>query len=111
DMGQAVVDQPLDTQLTVVWQMPLTGFHTREARLDAVSGVAMLTSPEHGVLALGAGPPDLRSDAGRWPVPVRVIGSSYPGLLVYWTYDRSPARLGRGGRWDALIAAVRCGLV
>jgi hypothetical protein len=97
-MGQAVVDQPLDTQLTVVWQMPLTGFHTREARLDAVSGVAMLTSPEHGVLALGAGPPDLRSDAGRWPVPVRVIGSSYPGQMMAiddsaMVYRLSPGRV------------------
>jgi hypothetical protein len=31
-------------------------------------------------------------------------------LLVYWTYDRSPARLGRGDRRDALIAAVHRGL-
>src|SRR6266496_2467819 len=35
----------------------------------------------------------------------------YPRLLVYWTYDRSPARLGRGDRRDALIAAAHRGLV
>ncbi|MFF6981355.1 hypothetical protein ACFZAV_27515 [Streptomyces sp. NPDC008343] len=97
DMGQAVVDQPLDATLAVVWQLPLTGFHTRGARLDSVSGAAMLTSPEHGVLALGAGPPDLRPDADRWPVPVRVIGSSYPGQLMAiddssMVYRLSPGR-------------------
>ncbi|KAA9379652.1 hypothetical protein F5972_08345 [Microbispora cellulosiformans] len=97
DMGQAVVDRPLDALLTVAWQVPLTGFYTREARLDSVSGVAMLTSSEHGVLALGAAPPDLRSDAGRWPVPVRVVGSGYPGQLMVvdnsgMVYRLSPER-------------------
>lgn len=30
-------------------------------------------------------------------------------LLIYWWYDRCPARLGRGDRWDALTSAVhRC---
>jgi hypothetical protein len=97
DMGQAVVDQPLDASLAVVWQLPLTGFHTRDARLDSVSGVAMLTSRVRGVLALGADPPDLGSDAGWWPVPVRV-GSSYPGQLLAiddsgLVYRLSPGRV------------------
>lgn len=100
DTGQAVVDQPLDAPLTVVWQLPLTGFYTREARLDPVSGVAMLTSPAHGVLALGAGPPDLRSEAGRWPVGVRFLGSAYPGQLMAiddsgTVYRLSPGRAPR----------------
>jgi outer membrane protein assembly factor BamB len=82
DMGRAVVDQRLDDPLGVVWQVPLTGFSALKTRLDTVSGTAVLTSSEHGVVALGAGPPDLRPGAGRWPVPVRVVGSSYPGQLM-----------------------------
>src|SRR5258708_18349214 len=81
-MGRAVVDQRLDDPLGVVWQVPLTGFSVLKTRLDTVSGAAVLTSSEHGVVALGAGPPDLRPGAGRWPVPVRVVGSSYPGQLM-----------------------------
>jgi hypothetical protein len=82
DMGLAVVDQRLDDPLGVAWQVPLTGFSALKRRLDRVSGAAVLTSSEHGVVALGAGPPDLRPGAGRWPVPVRVVGSSYPGQLM-----------------------------
>lgn len=58
-MGQAIIDQLLGARLTAVWQATLTAFHTRAARLDSVSGVAMLTSPVDGVVVLGAGPPDL----------------------------------------------------
>lgn len=88
----------LDAQLTVVWQLPLTGFYTRDARLDSVSGVAMLTSPVHGVLALGASPPNLRPDADLWPVPVSVMGSSFPGQLMVMdesgiVYRLSPGRV------------------
>jgi outer membrane protein assembly factor BamB len=82
-MGRAIVDQPLDDQLTVVWQMSLTEFYTRDTRMDRVSGVALLTSPEHGVLTLGAKPPDLHSDVVlRESVPVRVAGTAHPGQLM-----------------------------
>jgi hypothetical protein len=80
DMGQAVVDQPLDDTLVVAWQVSLAGFGNHNARLVSVSGAAVLMSHVHGVLALGMAPPDLRSDL--WPVPVRVKGSSYPGQMM-----------------------------
>jgi hypothetical protein len=54
DLAQAVVDQPLDDPLGVVWRLPLTGFDTVSARLDSVSGAAVLTSEADGVVALGA---------------------------------------------------------
>jgi hypothetical protein len=81
-MGQTAVDQPLDDPLTEAWQLSLTGWDIRAARLDRVSGVSMLTSSVDGVLALGAAPPDLLSDVCRWHVPVQVVGPSYPGQLM-----------------------------
>jgi hypothetical protein len=41
DMGQAVVDQPLDDTLSVAWQVSLAGFGNHNARLVSVSGAAV----------------------------------------------------------------------
>ncbi|MFI0482281.1 hypothetical protein [Actinomadura sp. 9N215] len=82
DMGRTVVDRPLDESLTVVWQVPLAGSEPRDARIHTVSGEAVLTSAERGVVTLGADPPVLQPDADLWPVPVSVIGSGYPGQLM-----------------------------
>jgi hypothetical protein len=77
-----VADPSLDDPLTMVWQVSLADFYTPETQLVSLSGVAMLTSPVHGVLTLGAGPPDLRSDAGRWPASLRIIGTSLSGQIM-----------------------------
>jgi outer membrane protein assembly factor BamB len=106
-MGLAVVDQRLDDSLGVAWQVPLTGFSALKTRLDRVSGAAVLTSSEHGVVSLGAGPPDLRSEAGRWPVPVRVVGSSHPGQLMVADEAGTVYRLSPG---QEPVAAWRSGM-
>jgi hypothetical protein len=62
DLGQTVVDQPVDDPLTVVWQVPLSGFHTRDTRLVSVAGVTVLLSPANGVLTPSPAPPDFGSD-------------------------------------------------
>jgi hypothetical protein len=80
DLGQSIVDQSVGDPLTVVWQVPLSGFHTRDTRLDSVAGVAVLISPASGVLTPGAAPPDFDSDL--WPVPVRVAGSASSGQMM-----------------------------
>lgn len=113
DLGQSIVDQPLDDPLTVVWQVPLSGFHTRQTRLDSVSGVAVLTSPENGVLTPGAAPPEFGSDL--WPVPVRIVGSAFPGQVmlvdqsgtVYrLTPGRTPVPVWHGNRHPDELAVV-----
>ncbi|MFD9722121.1 PQQ-binding-like beta-propeller repeat protein [Streptomyces sp. NPDC059076] len=98
DMGRVVVDQPLDTSLTVKWQRSLADFDVLTARLYTVSGVAILTFPQHGVPSFGAHPPDMEADVRRWPVPtVHIAGSAYGGQLMViddWgtTYRVSPGR-------------------
>jgi hypothetical protein len=113
DLGQSIVDQPLDDPLTVVWQVPLSGFHTRETRLASVSGVAVLISPENGVLTPGAAPPDFGSDL--WPVPVRIVGSAFPGQVMLVDQSgmvyrlapgRTPVPVWRGNRHPDELAVV-----
>lgn len=93
-LGQSILDQPVDDPLTVVWQVPLTGFHTRDTRLDSVSGVALLLSPATGVLTLGAAPPDFDSDL--WPVPVQFAGSASSGQMMVVDQSSMVYRLAPG---------------
>jgi hypothetical protein len=79
DVGQVAVDQPLDDTLNTVWQVRLDG-DIVDTRLVSVAGAAVLVCPIHGIVALGADPPDLRVAEGR-PV-LEYAGPSYPGQLL-----------------------------
>ncbi|GAA0591274.1 hypothetical protein GCM10010174_02950 [Kutzneria viridogrisea] len=113
DLGQSVVDQPVGDPLKVVWQVPLSGFHTRATRLESVAGVAVLISPENGVLTPSAAPPDFGSDL--WPIPVRIAGSASSGQMmlvdqsgtVYrLTPGRTPVPVWRGNRHPDELGVV-----
>jgi hypothetical protein len=80
DLGRVAVDQPLDATLDLVWQRPLAG-HTPDTRLASVAGAAVLLSPVHGVVALGADPPDLAPAQDRGQILTHA-GSAYPGQLL-----------------------------
>lgn len=79
DVGQVVVDQPLDDTLGMVWQVRLDG-DIVDTRLISVAGAAVLVCPVRGIVALGADPPDFRGAEDR-PV-LEYAGPSYPGQLL-----------------------------
>ncbi|MCM2387503.1 PQQ-binding-like beta-propeller repeat protein [Streptomyces albipurpureus] len=116
DMGRVVVDQPLDTSLTVKWQRSLADFDVLTARLHTVSGVAILTFPKHGMLSFGTNPPDMGADVRRWPVPtVHIAGTAYGGQLMViddWgtvyrvSPDRAPVPGWRSGRHPEGVGVV-----